>query len=650
MAILSIANLVLSIGDRVLLNGANLTLDANEHVAMVGRNGTGKSTFLRVITGDAEAQAHVVGGHVQLQRGSTVGYLPQDPDLVEAHTLRDEAAGAFVELTKLHDRLHSVSQRMTDAAGVELDKLMRQYERLEHDVESGGGYAIDHRIDATLHGLGLTDDLFGVKVADLSGGQRGRLALAKLLLAEPDLLLLDEPTNHLDIAGRQWLEQFLEQYRGAVIIVSHDRWLLNRVASRIYELEAGRFINYPGNYSQYRQLRAERSLAQHRAHGKQQQAIKREQQFIERYRAGQRARQARGREKRLQRYIRDEMVDRPVELDEVNIKMNPIERSGDIVARADQLSKSYGDRRLFDSVNLIIRRGDRIGIIGPNGAGKSTLARCLIGRDFASSGVARLGARVNVGWYRQSHEHLSLDQSVVQYLQQYVCNGTDQQARDLAGAFLFSGPDQDRPLGELSGGERSRAVLAGLIAGGHNLLVLDEPTNHLDIPSVERLEEALRRGATSQAEKEGRITTLILITHDRMLLNDLVDQLLILDGQGGVLHFLGSFADYERAQSRHNDPTKPSRQQTETSRKVKRNTAKTQSRGNALTKLSQESLDQQIMDIETELAEIDRQLADPAAYGDGQRIKALQQRRGELADKLFPLEAEWSRRAEPSSE
>jgi len=570
LALLSVANLEFAIGDRALLTGVNLTLSAGEHVGLVGRNGCGKSTLLRMIAGLGASKPDA--GQVQLARGASAGYLQQDPVFDPKHTLRQEAGTAFAELSALHDELEATAEQMGHAEGDALDKLMRRYEQLEEQIQAAGGYAVDHKIEQTLHGLGLTDEFFGVNVSDLSGGQRGRLALAKLLLSEPDVLLLDEPTNHLDIAGRQWLEQFLAGYSGAVIVISHDRWLLDRVVSRIYELERGVLVEFPGNYGKYVELRKERYLDQQRAFEKQQTKIKNEQAFIDRYRAGQRAKQAQGREKRLERFIEAEQLEAPPELETMNLSFAPRTRSGDIVVQAEGLGVAYDTAQLFAAVAMTIRRGDRIGIIGPNGAGKSTLVRCLLGEQEPTAGQSRVGAQVSVGYYRQTHDGLDTSLTVVEYLQRVMDSQPEQSARDLAGAFLFSGQDQDKPLSVLSGGERARAVLAGLMVGGHNLLVLDEPTNHLDIPSAERLEEALaqynnakRRYSTAARAAGGGEGTLILITHDRMLLDHLVDQLIVFDGRGGVQHFRGTYSDYiaalrdQAATDRPSEPVKASK-------------------------------------------------------------------------------------------
>jgi len=668
MAILSVANVRFTYGDHVVLDGVNLSLDPGQHVGLVGRNGCGKSTLLKLIAGEAPHGAD--SGQVQLARGATAGYLTQDPDLDPDATLRHEAGRAFAALSAMHDELEQVAAQMAEAEGESLTRLMKRYETLEEKIQAAGGYAVDHKIDETLHGLGLGDETFQVKVRDLSGGQKNRLALAKLLLSEPDVLLLDEPTNHLDIAGRQWLEQFLKQYAGAVILISHDRWMLDRVVTAIYELESGQLVEYPGNYEKYRELRAQRRLAQQRAFDKQQQQIKKEEQFIDKYKAGQRAKQAKGREKRLERFKQQQAIGAPEQQDEMAIRLAPSVRSGDMVIEAQNLSVRYDTVTLFEELDLLIERGDRIGIIGPNGAGKSTLVRCLLGEQMPDTGHVRLGSQVHVGHFRQAAPDMNLSLTVVEYLRQFVASDTEQAARDLAGAMLFSEDDQDKTLGVLSGGERGRAALAALMAGRHNLLVLDEPTNHLDIQSSERLEQALLQftnspeGYGSNKRAEG---TLLLVTHDRMLLENLVDQLLILDGHGGVHHFEGTYSEYREAWQREApggrpgteasdrsggraDSAKPSKASSAGHRQPQRSQRRKQQEGSSRAQgsgqaMSQQQLEARIETLEHRVAEIDQALADPQVYQDGDRVQSLQAERANLQQELTPLEAEWASRA-----
>jgi len=667
MALLSVANLVFTYGDHTILNNVNLTVSAGEHVGLVGRNGCGKSTLLKLIAGIETHKPD--SGQIQLARGSSAGYLKQDHLFDPGKTLREEAGAAFAELERLHHELDEVAHEMAQADGDEMEKLLKKYERLEHEMQAAGGYAVDHKIDQTLHGLGLEDEVFSVKCGDLSGGQKGRLALAKLLLSEPDILLLDEPTNHLDIAGRQWLEEYLKTYPGAVILISHDRWLLDRSVSKIYELEAGGMVEYPGNYEKFRELRAARIEDMRRAFDKQQTKIKSEQAFIDRYRAGQRAKQAQGREKRLERFKRDEQLDAPMELDTMKLRLEPKARSGDVVCLAEDLEVTYDDKTLFKDFAISIKRGEKFGVIGPNGAGKSTLIRCLLGEQEPTAGTSKLGSQVDVGWYRQTHEHLDLKVTIVEYLRKFVESGTEQEARDLAGAFLFTGMEQDKPLNVLSGGERARAVMAGLMSRGHNLLVLDEPTNHLDIPSAERLEEALRRYNAAQKRftttgSSGGEGTLILITHDRMLLEHLVDQLIIFDGHGNVQHFLGTYSEYLESQHAaailvdaektqvKTGKKEASRQEAKPAKQVKKdpptqnkpNQSSQGKKNKALGGLSVQDLEKKIESIEARISEVEAKLADPETYKDHKLFASLQAEHEKLAAEREPYEEEWASR------
>ena len=635
MSLITVMNLTHAHGQKRVLDRVNLALHAGQRIGLVGRNGCGKTTLMRLITGDYEPD----DGQVQFTRGTRVGYLPQDPKLDGSRTLRREAEQAFAKLADLHEQRDRLSHEMAEADGNELDRLLKRYEQVEHAIEAAGGYTIDHRIDATLHGLGLGSETFDVPVSGLSGGQKARLALAKLLLEEPDVLLLDEPTNHLDIAGRQWLEKFLVDFSGAVMVVSHDRWLLDEVADKIVEVDGGRLHEYPGNYRAYREQREQRRLEQGRVFAKQQTYIRHQKQYIQRYKTGQRAKEARGRQKKLERYIRDETVDSVTAEKSIGLDLPKAPRSGDnvITTSTTGIGVRYDEKVLFEKFALQIKRGQRIGVIGPNGCGKSTLTSCLIQMRSPDVGSVRLGTNVSLGYYRQTHENLDDEDTPISYLQRCVPDGAYQSARDLAGGFLFTGNDQEKPFGVLSGGERTRAVLAGLCIGGHNLLVLDEPSNHLDIPSSERLEEALR-------QYDG---TLLLITHDRMLLQDTVDELLIFEPGKPVKHFLGTYCDWldeqdkaeqARLQALQQPKPKPAKKP---SKKADNDPPR-----NPLVKVSDKDLEKRIITAETELAELDQRLADPQLYKDKDAFREVHDARQKLAGELEPLEAEWMRRAE----
>jgi ATP-binding cassette subfamily F protein 3 len=648
MAVATVTSLRHSYGGGLVLDGATLSIAEGERIGLVGRNGCGKSTLLKILTGTLKPD----DGAVAISRSTRVGYLSQHPVLDPKNTLRTEAATAFADLALLHAELERVFEEMASADEDALTRLLRRQADLETRIEHAGGYAVDHRIDATLHGLGFTDAEFDRPVTALSGGQKARLALAKLLLEEPDLLLLDEPTNHLDIDGRRWLETFLaEEFRGAIVLVSHDRWLLDRVVQRIVEIDRGVVREYPGNYEAYVRLRRERQLSDARVYAKQLDKIRAEEEYIRRYKAGQRAKQARGRQTRLERFRSEELVDVSSELDAMRLKLPEPPRVGDLIVSAEGLSKRFGERILFRDLTMTVRPGDRIGIIGPNGAGKTTLVRTLLGDIEADAGRVRQSPRLAVGWFRQTQDHLDLSLSVWEYLQSVVvgldgsAEASEQQARDLAGAFLFSGREQDKALAVLSGGERARCVLAGLVASAKNLLVLDEPTNHLDIPSAERLEQALIDYG-SNADAGGYGGAVLLITHDRALLDATCNRLVIIDGRGNATLFDGGYSEWivknppaplERATA-----AKPERSATK-SPPAKQTPTST---GGALEKLSLTELERRIERLEQAICDANRVLADPATWTDPKKRKVASDARDAATRDLAPLEAEWSRRAE----
>ena len=668
--VLAATNIELSYGDRRILDGVSLSIEPGERVGIVGRNGCGKSSLFKVITGTLKADA----GSVSLSGGARAAYLAQEPVFDGDRTLREEAGDAFSHISELETELHDIYEQMAGTEGEELDRLLRRQEAIEKKIDAAGGLATDHKVDTVLHGLGFSDSQFTVPVTGLSGGQRARLALAKILLGEPDVLLLDEPTNHLDIQGCLWLESFLkDEFRGAVLMISHDRALLDNVVERIIEVEpvpvqGGRLIEYPGNYRAFRKLRAERMEAQRRAWENQQTKFKQEEAFIRKYKAGQRAKQARGRESRLVREKATLTLEKPLERGAMKLELPKADRTGDIVASVRGLKKSYpnddgSSRVLFNGLDLSIERGQRWGVIGPNGAGKTTLVRCLLGETDPDAGSVTLGSKLAVGYFRQSHEAIDPDLTVVRYLQKIVrdeCPGqllSEQVARNLAGAFLFSGEAQEKELGFLSGGERARAALAGLMASAKNVLVLDEPTNHLDIPSAERLEDALRK--PREDEKDGSLFegTLILISHDRALLDACCDQLLILDGHGGVRAFAGTYSEWHAKQEAANsDRTKAKSPERE--RRAERATpagSPSRTRNAQPTETPKKSkwswmrieqLEEKIAFLEGRLGEIDRELNDPDVWKDIDRANKLTDERDEHKAELEGVEAEWLRKAE----
>lgn len=705
MPLLSVTNLKYAIGTRVLLDGASFSIENGERVGMVGRNGTGKTTLMKVIMGRVKPDS----GTVMVQKGARIGYLSQDPDLNLDNTLRDEAIAGFAELSTLHAELEEVYHAMAEPENGtpdRLDRLMRRQSDLQERIEAwgggGGGYSVDHQAEAILHGLGFVDAQFGVKVRDLSGGQKGRLALAKLLLESPDLLLLDEPTNHLDIAGREWLEEFLvNEYSGAVLMISHDRYMLDRVVDRIEEVEQGRLIEYPGNYTAFIDIRKQRLLTQQRAYENQQSRWAKEEEFIRRFKAGQRAKEAQGRLSKLEREKAEFAIERPVEMATLRMELAEAPRASEQVVLVRSAGKWYphadaqraaadageaeleakhvrraeeaGDKVLFRNLDLNIQRGERWGVIGPNGAGKTTLVRAILDELPLSTGHTKIGFNVVPGYFKQLADgEINDELKVFEYLQLIIRRElpdrpmSEQAARNLAGAFLFSGGDQEKPIKVMSGGERSRARLAGLLACAKNLLVLDEPTNHLDIPSAERLEAALL-----PTEKGGTYDgTLILISHDRALIDSTCDHLLILDGKGGVTIFHGNYTDWQRKQKEQagkppsqagkwssapagngqsrgaKSSAAPAKPATAPPAPAAKSEPKPTKKGGKFSWMPVDRLEADIAKATSKVKTIDDDLAKEEVYRDAKKFQGLLKDRETIAAELAQLEEEWLRRAE----
>ncbi len=663
MPVLSGTNLALSFGEREILRGVSLSVEAGEKIGVVGRNGSGKSTLLKILAGLMNPDA----GSVSVQQGVRVGYLHQNTNLEPGDTLKEATARAFAAVDALHEQLEEVFHAMAGTTGEALEKLLKEQGRLEKAIEAAGGYAHEHRIEQTLHGLGFEDAQFGIRVRDLSGGQKARVALGKLLLENPSVLLLDEPTNHLDVAGREWLEDFLrDDYKGAVILISHDRYLLDKVVSRIVEVEDGRLVDYPGNYAAFRKQRVERRVTMLRAWEKQQTAFKREEAYIRQYKAGQRAKQAKGRESKLER-AKEDALERPIELDDMKLNLPRAERTGDIVITAREISKAYTNKDgspkvLFDALTLHIERGQRWGIIGPNGAGKTTLVRCMLGEVGLDSGTIRLGAKLAVGYFSQTRDDLDPEKTVYRHIQDVVRRETDervmmseQDARNLAGAFLFSGREQEKPLGVMSGGEQARAVLAGLLASAKNVLVLDEPTNHLDIQASERLEQAIARsydnpktGEKVRGEFEG---TILLISHDRALIDAVCDHILVLDGHGGAQVYPGTYSEWKLSQEERATRASSANSTARTSAPLV-SVAKTEPRGIAPEVKSRYSwmplnrIEERMTELGIEIRRVDAELGDPDIWSDFERANLLTEKRDRFQSELDELETEWIRKSE----
>jgi len=519
----------------LILDDISATIVPGDRIGLIGRNGSGKTTLLKIIGGILTD----FKGDVVLARGLRIGYLSQEPELERDCTLRQEMLKVFEERLALEDKMLMLAEEMETQ---ETSHLLQQYARIHEQHERLGGYDYEHRINRVLGGLGFSEQDFNLPVRVLSGGQKSRATLAKLLLEEPDLLLLDEPTNHLDINGIEWLENYLNtEYKGAVLVVSHDRYFLDKVVRKVWELDEQKINICRGNYSKSCEMKAIERLVGERAFKEQQTFIANEEKFIERNIAGQRTREAQGRRKRLERL---ERVEKP-KADAPTLKLNftPGAREGDDILRCQSVSKQFGDKVLFTDLNFEVYRGDIIGIFGPNGTGKTTFFRMILGEEQPTQGNLWVGPNLKLGYYTQELEGLNLDKEIIEEIWELCPQLTQTEVRSYLAKLLFRGNDVFKQIGNLSGGEQSRVQLAKLLLKNANVLLLDEPTNHLDIPAREALEKAL-------AEYPA---TMFIISHDRYLLNSLATKLLIFDAtkEETKAHFFeGTYAKYEAEQQK----------------------------------------------------------------------------------------------------
>ncbi len=529
MPLISLHKVTKYYGAQCVLQGVSWGIDPGQHVGLIGANGTGKTTMLQLITGDLSPDE----GEVSRRRDLRVGYLTQDAHLTAANSVLDEALSSFERIHELEGQLREAEAALEQAKGDadETERRLGQYGRLEEAYERAGGYTCQHRARTVLHGLGFTDNDLPLPVRVLSGGQKTRLRLGKLLLGDADLLLLDEPESHLDVAATEWLEEYVTDHPAAILLVSHDRYFLDRTVNRIAELEDLGLENFPGNYTQAMAVKAERLKARQREYDQQQAFIEEREEFIRRTIEGVKTKQAQGRRSHLARL---ERIEKPrTKHRTASLNFGSMKRSGRDVLMLEDLSKSYGTRTLFSGLDFIQHLGDRVGLIGYNGAGKTTLLRMIVGQETPSTGTIRLGTGVDIGYYDQERASLTGERSVLNELWSVRPAMNEGAVRNLLGRFLFRGDDVFKLVGLLSGGEQGRLALAKLILEEPNFLVLDEPTNHLDILSRQALEQAL-------ADYPG---TLMVASHDRYFLDQTVNALLVFE-QEGVSHWEGNYSEY----------------------------------------------------------------------------------------------------------
>jgi ATP-binding cassette, subfamily F, member 3 len=550
MTLLNIGGLTKYYGAELIFSDISAQVAKGDKVALVGVNGAGKSTLLKIVAGLESSD----GGGVYLTRGTRVAYLAQEVRFSGERTLWQEMEAAFEHLAALQTEMGELELRIADTAAPTWEADMEHYGELMARFEHGGGYEMEGRIKRTLQGLGFNETHYDQRVAKFSGGQKTRAALAATLLSDPDLLLLDEPTNHLDMQALEWLEQFLRSWDGTLIVISHDRYFLDRVTKRTFEMAFGKLEDYPAGYNKYLELKAERLERRLKEFRAQQDYIAKTEEFIRKYGAGQRAREAKGREKRLERYKRDNLIERPQEQAKLKLFLDTRLRSGDLVLSLDNLVVGHpGVRRpegqtsgpidpthvLLRAEGLEIHRGERVALLGPNGCGKTTLLRTILGELKPLQGTFRFGHKVVPGYYAQGHDVLNMEATVLQELTRVSPTLGEGAARTLLGRFLFSGDDVFKRVGDLSGGERSRVALAQLTLLPGNLLILDEPTNHLDIGAREALEGVL-------SDYPGSI---LFVSHDRYFIDALADKVWVAEN-GRLRQYLGNYSDYTAQRER----------------------------------------------------------------------------------------------------
>ena len=528
--ILSCSNISRSFGDNHILKRVSFHIEEHEKAAVVGINGAGKSTLLKIIIGDLAPDE----GSVTWAKGASIGYLAQHQDLEGTETIYDALLEVKRPILEMEERLRNLEQSMKSASGEELEAMLSEYSRLNHAFELENGYACRSEITGVLKGLGFSEDEFSKPIQALSGGQKTRVSLGKLLLTKPDILLLDEPTNHLDMESIAWLETYLKGYSGSVIIVAHDRYFLDRVVTKVIELDNGTATVFSGNYSAYSDKKAMLRDAQIRAYLNQQQEIRHQEAVIAKLKSFNREKSIRRAESREKMLDKIERLEKPVEInDSMDIRLEPDVVSGNDVLTVTDLSKSFDTQTLFTHGSFEIKRGERIAVIGNNGTGKTTLLKIINGLIPADAGEIRLGAKVHIGYYDQEHQVLHMDKTLFQEIQDTYPNMNNTQIRNTLASFLFTGDDVFKLIRDLSGGERGRVSLAKLMLSDANFLLLDEPTNHLDITSKEILESALNRYTG----------TVLYVSHDRYFINRTATRILDLTGQSFV-NYIGNYDYY----------------------------------------------------------------------------------------------------------
>lgn len=621
--------------EKIIVDNGSFHIEDHEKVALVGPNGAGKSTILKMIVGELPTDS----GNVILTRGKTLGYLAQHQNMNSSNSIYDEVKSAKAHLIAMEEQLRSIELEMKDLSGSELNSRMETYHRLTAAFERENGYAYESEITGVLKGLGFQEEEFSRPVSTLSGGQKTRVSLGKLLLSKPDILLLDEPTNHLDLNSITWLETYLLNYTGAVLIVSHDRYFLNRIVTKVIEIEAGQVMTYLGNYSDFSYKKKQLREAQLKEYLNQQQEIKHQEAVIEKLRSFNREKSIKRAESREKMLNKIERIEKPQEINtDIHLTLTPSIVSGNDVLSIEHLSKAFPPQQLFSDVSFEIKRGEHVAIIGDNGTGKTTLLKILNGLVDADHGSFTLGTNVHIGYYDQEHHVLHMEKTIFDEISDDYPSLTNTEIRNMLAAFLFTGDDVFKLIGDLSGGERGRVSLAKLMLSEANFLILDEPTNHLDIASKEILEHALN-------DYTG---TLLYVSHDRYFINQTATRILDLVNQKFV-NYIGNYDYYLEkkeeltaaytSEVNASDSASPASAPSENKlswQEQKEAQAKERKRQNDLRKT-----EKRITALEERDSEIDQLMMKEEIFTNSVKCQELAQEKATIAEELEELYEKW---------
>ena len=633
--ILSCQGISKSFGEKVILEDASFHIEEREKAALIGNNGAGKTTLLRIIMNELHADS----GQVVLMKDRQIGYLAQYQDVQGHRTVYEELLSTKQYIIDMEERMRSMELEMKHASGEELDRLMNSYTRLTHEFELENGYAYKSELMGVLNGLGFAEEDFNKQVATLSGGQKTRVALGKLLISKPDILLLDEPTNHLDMESIAWLETYLLNYPGAVFIVSHDRYFLDKVVTKVVEIEAGHVRMYSGNYSAYAEKKAQLRDAQYKAYLNQQRGIKHQEAVIVKLKSFNREKSIKRAESREKMLNKIQRIEKPLEVQsQMRLSLEPRVVSGNDVLTVEELAKSFPQQKLFSNISFQIKRGERVALIGNNGTGKTTMLKILNGLLDADAGSFSLGAKVQIGYYDQEHHVLYAEKTIFQEISDTYPTLTETEIRNMLAAFLFTGDDVFKEISALSGGERGRVSLAKLMLSEANFLILDEPTNHLDIASKEILEEALN----------SYTGTVLYVSHDRYFINQTATRILDLTNQS-VVNYIGDYDYYLEKKEELTEKYAPSTAETATEAKEetpsegkltwqqqKEEQARKRKQENELKKV-----EKRIEELETRDKEIDDTLVLPDVCTNVGRCAELSREKDKIQQELEELYEKW---------